>query len=147
MFKKHPVLYSIGIAALVAFVIHMFLGIAVVSGNSMSPSLEDGDYVLFNKHTNPEKNQIVVAYLGDKYIVKRIVAVEGDVITIYDGILLINGEEQGFAEYGETGQNEVITLAEDEFFLLGDNREYSKDSRVYGIIYRYEIIGVVERKL
>ena len=138
MFKKHPVLYSIGIAALVAFAVHMFWGIAVVSGNSMSPSLE---------HTNPEKNQIVVAYLGDKYIVKRIVAVEGDIITIYDGILLINGEEQGFAEYGETGQNEVITLAEDEFFLLGDNREYSKDSRVYGIIYRYEIIGVVERKL
>ena len=135
MFKKHPVFYSIGIAALVAFAIHMFWGIAVVSGNSMSPSLEDGDFVLFNKHTNPEKNQIVVAYLGDKYIVKRI------------GILLINGEEQGFAEYGETGQNEVITLAEDEFFLLGDNREYSKDSRVYGIIYRYEIIGVVERKL
>ena len=147
MFKKHPVLYSIGIAALVAFAIHMFWGIAVVSGNSMSPSLEDGDFVLFNKHTNPEKNQIVVAYLGDKYIVKRIVAVEGDIITIYDGILLINGEEQGFAEHGETGQNEVITLAEDEFFLLGDNREYSKDSRVYGIIYRYEIIGVVERKL
>ena len=88
-----------------------------------------------------------MAYLGDKYIVKRIVAVEGDIITIYDGILLINGEEQGFAEYGGTGQNEVITLAEDEFFLLGDNREYSKDSRVYGIIYRYEIIGVVERKL
>ena len=71
MFKKHPVFYSIGIAALVAFAIHMFWGIAVVSGNSMSPSLEDGDFVLFNKHTNPKKNQIVVAYLGDKYIVKR----------------------------------------------------------------------------
>ena len=147
MFKKHPVLCSIAAAAVAVIIFQLFWGIAVVSGNSMSPSYEDGDLVLFNKGENPEKKQAVVAYVGDKYVIKRIVAVQGDVITICDNILLINGEEQGSVDNDGDDREESITLVEDQYFLMGDNRENSKDSRIYGVVYRCQIIGVVAKKL
>ena len=108
----------------------------------MSPSYEDGDLVLFHKRENPEKNQAVVAYVGDKYVIKRIVAVQGDVITICDNILLINGEEQGSVDNDGDDREESITLVEDQYFLMGDNRENSKDSRIYGVVYRCQIIAL-----
>lgn len=147
MFKKHPVLCSIAAAAVAIIIFQLFWGIAVVNGNSMSPSYEDGDLVLFHKRENPEKNQAVVAYVGDKYVIKRIVAVQGDVITICDNILLINGEEQGSVDNDGDDREESITLVEDQYFLMGDNRENSKDSRIYGVVYRCQIIGVVAKKL
>lgn len=147
MFKKHPVLCSIATAAVAVIIFQLFWGIAVVNGNSMSPSYEDGDLVLFNKRENPEKNQVVVAYVRDKYVIKRIVAVQGDVITICDNILLINGEEQGSVDSDGDDREESITLVEDQYFLMGDNRENSKDSRIYGVVYRCQIIGVVAKKL
>ena len=147
MFKKHPVLCSIATAAVAVIIFQLFWGIAVVNGNSMSPSYEDGDLVLFNKRENPEKNQVVVAYVRDKYVIKRIVAVQGDVITICDNILLINGEEQGSVDSDGDDREESITLVEDLYYLMGDNRENSKDSRIYGVVYRCQIIGVVARKL
>lgn len=147
MFKKHPVLCSIATAAVAVIIFQLFWGIAVVNGNSMSPSYEDGDLVLFNKRENPEKNQVVVAYVRDKYVIKRIVAVQGDVITICDNILLINGEEQGSVDSDGDDREESITLVEDQYYLMGDNRENSKDSRIYGVVYRCQIIGVVARKL
>ncbi|MBM6803945.1 signal peptidase I [Mediterraneibacter glycyrrhizinilyticus] len=147
MYKKHPVLCSMAAAAVVVILFQVFWGIAVVSGNSMTPYYEDGDLVLFNRVENPEKNQVVIAYVGDKYVIKRIVAVQGDVITICDNIMLINGEEQGSVEIAGDDKEESITLVDDQYFLMGDNRENSKDSRIYGVIYRCQIIGVVTRKL
>ena len=127
MFKKHPVLCSIAAAAVAVIIFQLFWGIAVVSGNSMSPSYEDGDLVLFNKRENPEKNQAVVAYVGDKYVIKRIVAVQGDVITICDNILLINGEEQGSVD--TDGDDAVMCSCHYK------QREYSSQDQRYQPAY------------
>lgn len=98
MYKKHPVLCSMAAAAVVVILFQVFWGIAVVSGNSMTPYYEDGDLVLFNRVENPEKNQVVIAYVGDKYVIKRIVAVQGDVITICWAVLMALGAIVNYME-------------------------------------------------
>ncbi|MDE7423898.1 MAG: signal peptidase I [Lachnospiraceae bacterium] len=127
-----------------------------VSGNSMNLILQDGDTILVNKMTykifSPSRNDVIVfrqeGQEHNYYSVKRVVALPGETVQIMDGILYINDkpyEEINKVEKMITAgvAEEKITLEKGEYFVLGDNRNQSEDSRYssVGMITKKEIIG------
>lgn len=148
---------EIAITLLLAFTFVYFIGLRTsVVGQSMAETLHSGDEILVNrfiyKVTNPKPNDIIVFLPNGNekshYYVKRVVAVPGDTVLIENGILYVNGElfeeEIDVASIEEAGlASEEITLASDEFFVLGDNRNNSEDSRYANIgnIKKEHIIG------
>lgn len=113
-----------------------------VEGISMERTLEEGQQLLGEKIsyriTEPKRYDVVVVQPfeddEENYYVKRVIGLPGETIEIKDGILLIDGKELDESDYikedmWETTILEPITLGEDEFFVMGDNRNYSSDSR------------------
>ena len=151
------------IAVLLAFLVIRFMGQTLtVRGESLEKTFYDGDVVLVNKLAyriqEPKKYDMVVLRTDNNeenhYFIKRIVAVPGDTVLIEDGVLKVNGEElsafPAFSEIKNPGlAAEEITLAEDEYFVMGDNCNNSEDSRVasVGNIKRENMIGKVQLKL
>ena len=145
------------IIASAALVARHFVQITKVSGNSMFPELHDNDRLLIDKtayaHAAPKAGDVVVfAVAGqDHLLIKRIIGVPGDHIIIRDGALKINGM-LGNDEYtadGATDGNVDIIVPEGRYFVLGDNRLHSKDSRagVVGCIPEKSILGKVSIRL
>ena len=148
---------EIAIAVLFALVLVYFVGYrADVVGPSMLGTLAEGDEVLVNrfvyKLTQPKTNDIVVFFPNGNekshYYVKRVIGVPGDKIQIKNGAVYVNGEL--FDEKVDTAAiedaglaSEEITVGEDEYFVLGDNRNSSEDSRYANIgnVKREYIIG------
>jgi signal peptidase I len=118
---------------------------------SMLPTLEEGDRILINRlaysFRDPEAGDIVVFQSpmdsGDD-LVKRIVAVGGDRVAISDGTLYVNGEAQDepyLLDRGFRGQMAETTVPPDHVFVLGDNRNNSGDSRLFGPIDEDSLVG------
>ena len=127
-----------------------------VIGSSMSPTLTDGDNLIVDKISyrfhDPERFDIVVfpfRYADKTYYIKRIIGLPGETVFIdEEGTIYIDGEvlDEHFGKevIQDPGRAyETITLGEDEYFVLGDNRNNSSDSRdpVVGHIHRNELIG------
>lgn len=148
---------EIAIVLVIAFVFVYYIGFRTsVVGSSMSPTLENRQEILVNRFiysvTNPKPNDIVVFLPNGNekshYYVKRVIGVPGDTVQIRDGAVYVNGEL--FDEAVETAAvldaklaAEEIRLAEDEYFVLGDNRNNSEDSRYANIgnVKKEYIIG------
>lgn len=147
----------IGFAALFIWLIIHFVGQrTVVSGSSMNNTLADGDNLIVDKlsyrFSDPEQFDIIVfqPYEDSKELyIKRIIGLPGETVRIdEDGSIYIDGEllEENYGK--EVIQNpgiasEEITLGENEYFVLGDNRNNSKDSRSadVGNVQRDTIVG------
>ncbi len=128
-----------------------------VSGNSMNDTLTDGDSLWINKFTylfdEPERYDIVVFPArddDDKYYIKRVIGLPGETVWIgEDGLVYINGEPLEDDTYGKELIDETrrgiaateITVPDNCYFVLGDNRNNSRDSRVIGCISDGDIIG------
>ena len=127
-----------------------------VSGSSMETTLSDGDNLIVDKMSyrfqDPKSFDIVVfpyKYEENTYYIKRIIGLPGDTVQVKDGYTYINGELLESDIYGaevmiEAGTaSEPITLGEEEYFVLGDNRNHSLDSRdpSVGILKREDLIG------
>ena len=149
-------LVYVGIVLAITFLIITFVGQRThVSGESMENTLDDGDQLIVDKLTyrfhDPERFDIIVfpfRYTDNTYYIKRIIGLPGETVQIVDGEIYINGEllEESYGR--EVMQDaglaaEPITLGDDEYFVLGDNRNYSSDSRdpSVALIHRKEIIG------
>ena len=147
---------SIAAAVILSLFIRQFVfTAAVVSGPSMEPTLQNGDRVIVNRIairlSAPEHGDIVAfpypANPGDKHI-KRIIGVPGDTVDVQNYWIYINGE-LFIDDYSPDGvfltgdMNLPVVISENEFFVLGDNRLNSKDSRFasVGLIQREDIIG------
>ena len=123
-----------------------------VSGSSMNPTLSDRDYLLVDKFFLRGKDLRIgdlVIFQTEKdarYLVKRVAASEGDVVSIRDGKLCVNGQESPFTRDARDvleGHGERWTVPPGHFFLLGDNLELSKDSRSFGPVPLDRVVGRV----
>lgn len=132
-----------------------------VSGDSMMNTLLDGERMLVEKvsycFTKPERGEIVICYYPDDLnsdlpakntCVKRIIGEPGDTIEIIWGVTYINGVPLDESEWicepmWEDRYYEKVTVPEGHYFVMGDNRNYSKDSRsmYVGFIPEYRIVG------
>ena len=128
-----------------------------VSGNSMFPELHSKDRLLIDKtaydHKDPERGDVVVFSepRTDKMLIKRIIGVPGDHIVIRNGEVKINGVtgNDDYTADGATDGNVDLVVPEGRYFMLGDNRLHSKDSRapVVGCVPRDAIMGKVSVRL
>ena len=121
-----------------------------VDGDSMKETLNDNDILLLYKLGSIKRFDIVVldeAYDNEK-IIKRVIGMPGETVSIKNDKIYINGKiiDNSFA-YGTTSDVDKIELGEDEYFILGDNRLISKDSRYFGPVTKSEIIGKVVFRL
>lgn len=115
-----------------------------VDGPSMEETLYTNDILLlykFNKK-NIKRYDIIVFNKSDSKLVKRLIALPGESIKCEDGVIYINGEEKSNEYgYGKTKDFEEVKLNDDEYFVMGDNREDSLDSRIFGPINISQIQG------
>lgn len=126
-----------------------------VSGSSMETTLSDGDQLIVDKISyrfrEPNRYDIVVFpyhYEENTYYIKRIIGLPGETVQIVDGTVWIDGQPLN-EHYGNEVMEDPglaadpITLGDDEYFVLGDNRNNSQDSRAanVGLIQRDELLG------
>lgn len=147
---------SIGIALVLLF--RVTLSPTYIDGDSMSPTLENGQvWFSINKALKePADGDIIRAYSRDDMVnvVKRVVASEGDELSITDKGIFVNGDliDNSSSTLGMltdstswvfTHQNDSIVLGSDQYFILGDNRDNSRDSRFYGLVSKDDIQTVL----
>ena len=151
-------LIAFGICVVIAIVIALIITNFVAShtkveGNSMESTLENGDDIIVEKFSyltnNPERYDIIVFRESESVnYIKRVIALPGETIQITEGKIYIN-ERAIFDSYGNAKMEDggiaekPLKLGQDEYFVLGDNRNASKDSRdkAVGVIKRDQIIG------
>ncbi|MBP5489537.1 MAG: signal peptidase I [Lachnospiraceae bacterium] len=152
-------IWIVSVAAVIALawlIVWVSIEKTTVVDASMEPTLHQDDKIVIDKLTyrirEPKRNEIVVFRQGDNehsfYNIKRIIGLPGERIRISDGVVLINDEPlQEFANVEPMLlpglANYEITLGEDEYFVLGDSRNNSEDSRYATVsnVKRDEIIG------
>ncbi len=109
-----------------------FFKIIIISGQSMSPTLNDHQIVLILKTKNIKKNDIIVFSFNNQELIKRVIGIEGDIIELKDGYVFKNNIQLSYT-YLEN-ENKKYILKSNEYFVIGDNFNASTDSRSFGII-------------
>ena len=126
-----------------------------VVGDSMSPSYIDGEIVCTEKYTAEKKLQIddvivLKSTISNKHLIKRVAGLPGDRLQVLDGRLFRNGTlvMDGFPRMNTGGiLEEMVCVPEGHVFVLGDNRNYSQDSREIGMIPLENVFAIVTGKI
>lgn len=152
------ILQTIVLAIAIFMVAYLFLFQPhQVQGLSMDPNFKDGEYLLTDKVSyrlhEPKAGDVIVFHAPpakqDDYI-KRIIAVKGDIVLIREGKVYINDKllkEEYLPTTTKTNPGAFLiddkpyTVGANEYFVMGDNRDHSSDSRSWGIVKKSEIIG------
>lgn len=130
-----------------------------VSGASMEPSFDDGDYLVIDELSyhfrEPERGEVVVFHSPEdekQFYIKRIIGLPGERVELQDGQIIISNaehtegfvlDESKFDTMGFTFGNIKVKLGPDEYFVLGDNRSASSDSRKWGPVKKDLLVGRV----
>lgn len=138
---------------------YVFFESFTVEGYSMQPTINDGernngdyDVILLNTVVTPERGDIIVffcdwsnKFIKPKNLVKRVIGVAGDTVEIRSGDLYVNGQLQQEDYIKEPMYNysyPAVTVPEGHYYVLGDNRNNSRDSRHIGCVPAEKVIGV-----
>lgn len=119
-----------------------------VNGPSMDNTLKHGQILILNKLDKYKRGDIVVVDLGDEKIIKRIVGLPGESIYCLNGEIYINDEKikEDYTS-SETLDFTKVFIQEDEYFVMGDNRPVSMDSRSLGPINKSQMMGTSEFRI
>lgn len=139
------------VAAIAALIATMVLPVLQIAGTSMEPSLNDGDIVLLVKTDKMQTGDLCAFYYSNKILIKRVIATPGDYIWIEsDGTVFLNGEEldEPYITEKALGECDVefpYQVPENHYFMMGDHRQTSVDSRssVIGCIASDQILGKI----
>jgi signal peptidase I len=164
MFMQRLGAFFLDIIEVVVFAIAIFLFIYLlvmqphrIKGSSMEPNFHDGEYLLSDKITyrlrEPQRGDVIVfeapGASGDEFI-KRIIGLPGDKVSVKDGRVYLNAEmlnEIYIPTTTVTGggsflrEGSEVTVPDNFFFVLGDNRSFSSDSRAWGFVSKTKITG------
>lgn len=129
-------------------------GIALVRGNSMYPTYHDGQMICYHVEDEVSAGDIVLfqgkkeQYGSDEVVIKRVIAQGGETVECRDGIIYVDGLSisEDYLESRETDDFNAVTVPEGKYFVMGDNRTGSTDSREVGAIDASQIFGTVARK-
>lgn len=157
---KENILFIIVLIAIILIRTFLYSPIRV-NGTSMYPTLQDKEFMILNKialKDGIDRFDIVVVKTNNTNIIKRVIALPGETVMYKDNKLYINGKVME-DNYSKTATEDFdnIVLKEDEYFVMGDNREVSKDSRIIGpvniksikgktnlVFFPFSKIGIVE---
>ena len=148
---------------IIAFVVMLAFRIFVaepfiVSGQSMAPTFHNREYLIINKigyrlHVAERGDVIVFKFPRDtsQYFIKRVIGLPGEKVKIGDGRVTIYSDEHPDGQVLDEpylvnqnitlGGEGTVTLGSEEYFVLGDNRQASSDSRVWGVLPKHDIVG------
>lgn len=146
------------IALIIVFPVRIFIAQPfIVSGASMDPTFESGQYLIVDQISyrleEPARGEVVIFKYPrnpSTYFIKRIIALPGERITIDEsGVTITNSEypegfllDEPYLTHGmRIGDPLTTQLGPDEYFVMGDNRDKSSDSRTWGVLTRDHIIG------
>ena len=149
--KIKPLLPYIIIIAVVLFIKAFIVTPIKVNGESMYPTLEEGDIMILNKtayyFNKPKRFDIVVVDMPDEYLIKRVIGLPGEQIEYKDNTLYVDGKKvkENF-EHGKTDDFNIKKLGSDTvpegyYLVMGDNRGNSLDSRELGFMKEEQLLG------
>ena len=139
------------VAAVAVLIATLILPVLQIEGTSMEPTLVNGDIVLLTKSTSFERGQLCGFSWNNKLLIKRVIGLPGDWIEIdTDGTVYLNGEQldEPYAEQLAVGECDLefpFQVPQEQYFVLGDMRESSIDSRntLIGCVDKVQIVGKV----
>lgn len=124
------------------------LKFCTVDGHSMDDTLFDGERLILNPSAEPRFGDVVVFDYGGSYLVKRVIGLPGDTVMVADGVLYVNSVRYSEPYLSEANTQEFrkstfsVKVGEDEYFVMGDNRDNSRDGRSFGCIPGEALTGV-----
>lgn len=139
------------VAAVAALVATLILPVLQIAGTSMEPNLNDGDIVLLVKTHDLQTGDLCAFYYSNKILIKRVIATPGDFVQIEsDGTVFLNGKplDEPYISQKALGECDITfpyQVPENSYFVMGDHRETSIDSRssVIGCVAEDQIIGKI----
>lgn len=162
LWSLFEVVETVAIAVIAVVLVRTFIAQPfLVSGSSMEPNFKDGDYLLVDelsyRFREPVRGEVVVfKYPGDhrSYYIKRIIGLPGERIVVKDDVVTVYGIDgkatklaEGYISGMSIPKNVDEQLKDNEYFVMGDNRDFSFDSRSWGPLTRDEVTGLVKFRL
>ena len=148
---KSTVYTLVVVAAFAVLVATLWMPVLQIYGSSMTPTIDEGQIVISVKGKNFEQGDLVAFYIGNKLLVKRIIACPSDYVLVDEnGTVFVNGTELyepyvSEKSFGECDIEYPYQVPDSKYFLMGDHRETSVDSRVsvVGCIPEEQIVGKI----
>jgi signal peptidase I len=144
------IIETVGLTLVIFLIIHFTVQNFLVDGPSMQPGLHTGEYVLVNKLAytfhGPERGDVIVFELPQdtsENLIKRVIGLPGDKLVLTQNTVTVDGVtlKEPYISAPENDQNQTLTVPPNNYFVLGDNRPVSDDSRDWGFVPKDDIIG------